>query len=148
MRSFKLLIEGEGLHYEAEISLNEAISIIKLVESRQPTREEQDVEEGLKKLWRNATPRQKAYLRVLALRGDWVPAEEVLEAIRRATQQEDLKPRAIAGIRSGLTRTARKFLNEEIDEQQWDHKRGQNLYRIKPRFLEPLRRVIEEAERS
>lgn len=55
----------------------------------------------------------------------------------------------IAGARSGNRRAAKNWYGKEpLDEKQWDTDADESTYRIKPEYLDLLRKVLPEVEKK
>ena len=86
---------------------------------------------NLQKLAKSLTELQRKYIAVLNV-DKWTSKEE----IDRFLSLSD--PRALAGIRAGITRKARKILgiSETIDEEFWDKETSELKYRLKAQYAD------------
>jgi hypothetical protein len=120
----KLSLQGDGVQFDREITIDQAANILKQYQSG-----------GIGQFWDKLTDRQKIYCR--GTNDKWITNSNLRNYFAE-NSYPDMRPVAIAGIRRGLNKKARKYLNEAIDEQEWieprDGGRNQNRYRIKPKF--------------
>ena len=124
----RLSMRGEGIQYEGEISIDEAVDLLKRFCGREPV-------QAMQQFWGDLTERQKLYCR--GTNNGWISNSDLRSFFGRHSYR-NMRPTAIAGIRRGLNMKARKWLGEEIDEQNWIENDGQNRYRIKPKFRDAL----------
>jgi len=94
------------------------------------------------------TKAQRAYLEVLVANGeDWLFSKDLLVRLNEKTGGNFVSL-SIAGIRSGLNRKAKNWYDDEhdsLDENVWNDDEWMNRYRIRPKYLSRLRKLLDKS---
>jgi len=72
----------------------------------------------------------------------WIPTTDILKEFKNAGLKADI-PQVVSGLRSGITKKLKKtYKKENIIESKWNNKENQNYYRIKPQYIELVKKIL------
>lgn len=94
------------------------------------------------------TELQYTYLKVLMEAEDWLLMDDIKKGLEEAGYPNQ-GSKNIGASRSGNTRAADNWYGKEpIDEREWDNDEDQNKYRIKPKYLGLIKKVLPRVEKK
>jgi len=153
--SVTLMLDGEGIEIEREVSEAEAARIMSVLfdsenyassksgreVAEENSKNSEDDSETLNEydtlpdsFFSRLTQRQKAYVEILLEAEDWMLNEEIRHQLEEEYSLNCGGPQAISGIRSGFTR---KYGEEfSIDERDWMGE--QNRYRLNENYRDEI----------
>lgn len=102
-------------------------------------RKEEWTEQEIKDFLESRTKLVIKYYTILAKKGDWLYADELLNELMKEMNKK-YEPQAIAGIRAGNTKLYNKMNKESLDESIRDE-RGIK-YRIKPKYVNYIKKFL------
>ena len=115
-------------------------SLIKTEEAEIEGEEWSTVDE-IKMFYEEKYKKTQAYFQVLAESGEWISSAELRKGMEKLGFK-GVVPQSLSGIRSGNTKSYRKWEKESLDEAEWNDGEWQNYYRIKPQYLDLLREAL------
>ncbi len=119
-------------------TLNEVINLSKAKFPKKYIEKEEIIPEwtprDFKRFIRKCTKWQKIYLKTI-FRKKTAYTEDLVDALRDAGKKNAVS-QSISGIRSGLTKLFNSKGKEDFVEIIYDENKSQNLYKVKPQYLE------------
>jgi len=89
------------------------------------------------------TEKTLVYFEILSQKNDWISTQDILTEMGKRGYK-DLVSQSLSGIRSGNTKSYRKWDREPLDERKWNNEEWQNYYRIDPKYQDFVKEATKE----